>query len=103
MQECQASLQSAQQGVADRDQALDGLADELVAVSTAQEELAAARQQAEEQVRVGGEGREGWWVDRHVRIYVSSMHVCKLHACMYVRTCACVCVQVREREGGRWE
>jgi chromosome segregation ATPase len=53
LQECQASLQAAQQSTSDRDQALDALADELVEVNTGLEEAEAARQQAEEQVRQG--------------------------------------------------
>lgn len=49
-QECQASLQAAQQSTADRDEALGALADELVEVNAGLEEAEAARQQANEQV-----------------------------------------------------
>jgi hypothetical protein len=51
VQESQALLQAAQQGMSDRDEALDALADELVEVNTGLEEAEAARQQAEQQVR----------------------------------------------------
>lgn len=52
VQEGQAALQAAQQGSADRDEALDALADELVEVNAGLEEAEATRQQAEEQVRL---------------------------------------------------
>jgi hypothetical protein len=48
-----AQLGSSQAAVSDRDAALDALADELVSVSGTCDEQTAAREQAEEQVRVG--------------------------------------------------